>query len=272
VGEILHCAVCGRELPEGAKFCLECGTAVPAQAGGTLVASTPSISPRSHPVNTTYCPDCGLKINVVEKNLGKKVICPKCQTILDPPRVPGQEGRTTYCPNCRLKLHVAEANLTKRAVCPKCQTKLDPPLFDPSVPSQPPQPPISAKQGGAMRNQSAQPKRRITGRQKAITLAVLLGAVLAFVIYSQATYHPDASASDTAWKQVSAQIYLDSQQYLNAQKVGNTGDMAAAAASLQKDCHNAEPLQHRGDAPTSSMEQQVAQVCAGFGFPLAPRP
>src|SRR5262245_6208456 len=45
-----ECKNCGRELPEGSRFCLECGTAVESTAGETAVEDVPAHEPEAAPV------------------------------------------------------------------------------------------------------------------------------------------------------------------------------------------------------------------------------
>ena len=78
---VVKCAKCGADLPENAKFCLECGEKV--VATGMIVCSECGKTV----VKGKFCPECGHKFVTA---------CPKCGTEL----VPGAK----FCPECGEKL------------------------------------------------------------------------------------------------------------------------------------------------------------------------
>ncbi|MBO7325960.1 MAG: zinc ribbon domain-containing protein [Clostridia bacterium] len=77
--QTVSCGKCGAKLPQGAKFCLECGEKVEEKTAETIVCPTCGKTV----VKGKFCPECGHKF--VEK-------CPKCNADLP--------AGAKFCLNC----------------------------------------------------------------------------------------------------------------------------------------------------------------------------
>lgn len=80
------CTTCGAKIPDGAKFCLECGTKVEEKKQQQDKVICPACG-ASVP-NGKFCLECGAKLECVCKNCGAKLIpgakfCLECGTKLD---------------------------------------------------------------------------------------------------------------------------------------------------------------------------------------------
>lgn len=71
------CQSCGASMPQGAKFCPECGKAPQSQAAGTCPKCGAAIS------GGKFCPQCGEPLSVICSKCGAQVtgkFCPECGT------------------------------------------------------------------------------------------------------------------------------------------------------------------------------------------------
>ena len=131
----LTCPNCGKELPEGTKFCLNCGAKIeekkedaPNTADEPITCSKCG---KEIPAGTKFCPSCGTKVKAKpapkpapeKPEMVTPANCPKCGNSLP-------EG-TSFCPVCGNKIKlvpktkaVKDQELEEKIVvpteCPKC--------------------------------------------------------------------------------------------------------------------------------------------------------
>ena len=88
----MFCMNCGQQLPDGAKYCLRCGTPQGAVSPtGTTQAETINLD-GMHTFVPAMCPNCNAHMNVVPNY--KLARCPNC----------GTEFISSFglvCPNCK---------------------------------------------------------------------------------------------------------------------------------------------------------------------------
>ncbi|MBQ7567832.1 SPFH domain-containing protein [bacterium] len=86
---MISCGQCHAQVPEGTKFCPQCGGKIvpPAPAGAI---PCPGCG-KPVPEGTKFCPECGTKIEVPQPK-----VCPECKTELSP--------TAKFCNNCGTKV------------------------------------------------------------------------------------------------------------------------------------------------------------------------
>lgn len=72
------CSNCGAQIPENAKFCLECGTKIETQTANTVICP----NCKQTIVKSKFCSECGFKLETTCPNCGAETngakFCPEC--------------------------------------------------------------------------------------------------------------------------------------------------------------------------------------------------
>jgi membrane protease subunit (stomatin/prohibitin family) len=82
------CSKCGTMVPQGTRFCPQCGNAVGAPPSGPPCPKCGTVAP----MGTKFCPNCGASMTPPPAAPPVTQKCPKCQA--DVP------GSPKFCPNC----------------------------------------------------------------------------------------------------------------------------------------------------------------------------
>ena len=80
--KLIKCPKCGADLPENAKFCLNCGERIPVEAGMVICPNCGKSVPKAK-----FCPECGHKFGNSCPNCGASLadgakFCMECGTKL----------------------------------------------------------------------------------------------------------------------------------------------------------------------------------------------
>ncbi|MBU0679549.1 MAG: hypothetical protein KJ626_15720 [Verrucomicrobia bacterium] len=85
-----------------------------------------------------FCPVCGQKLSATENIVGRKTVCPTCQTKLTIPKPPSYGSAAAdsdkfkfFCIYCRQKLEGMKTWIGKNASCPACGNKIVVPPLPP---------------------------------------------------------------------------------------------------------------------------------------------
>jgi membrane protease subunit (stomatin/prohibitin family) len=82
------CAKCGTMIPQGTRFCPNCGNAAGAAPSGPPCPKCGTVAP----MGTKFCPNCGASMTPPPAAPPVTKKCPKCQADV--------AGAPKYCPNC----------------------------------------------------------------------------------------------------------------------------------------------------------------------------
>lgn len=107
----VYCIECGEEIPEGVKFCINCGTSInrslPASGENLIICPECNIE---LPIKMRFCTNCGTKVGIVAGEVFSE--CPKCGAVANP----GQR----FCTECGesfdriTSAHISNSLKTKR--------------------------------------------------------------------------------------------------------------------------------------------------------------
>ena len=90
--ETIRCTECNTEVPEGSKFCTECGK--PLLNSSSHKQPTKSMCPKCYAEfapEVDFCKQCGTKTQQIA-DTSQDVTCPRCDSVIEPD--------SSYCPVC----------------------------------------------------------------------------------------------------------------------------------------------------------------------------
>lgn len=111
----IMCANCNTSVPEGTKFCTECGAKMEEMSTSVQITTCPKCFIDVEP-GLRFCTECGTNIEQISP-IVQMTTCPKCFTDVEP--------GLRFCTECGEKIGNTSTN---QATCPKCYTETQPGL------------------------------------------------------------------------------------------------------------------------------------------------
>jgi hypothetical protein len=144
-----HCAHCGEENSDMARFCTECGMRleVVASPGGQVGAKAPIVLPVASPPSPVAkqlasaprdfifrCPHCSKSFAISKSTAGRKCACANCHAPISIP----QPATQFTCPKCNHGLSTPAELIGATVPCPQCRSG----IVVPAAASAPKTPPV----------------------------------------------------------------------------------------------------------------------------------